>query len=622
MNNRRVPQTGGVEDPLAPPPVSTPSRHTSAPPSKRKVSDEENNQTGPIKRNKSSQLLAPATKSKTLKGEKKAGGLIITPLPPTSNAAAGSSSIHSIAPPSRPPSSQRSNHHPKHPPDKLNSILDQPGSSTAAALNKKSKSKGKEKARGAVPLTRQDLEVEEDIRRMNAERERLRVREADAQSQSMEFTEPLLPPPSSIPRRRQSGFASGSGPSTPGGTTIDITQPIPLRDTPTIDRNRAMRGEPVERRRSSLSRRGKRASSSFENTGVIPQPHASVASSNFHKHIDRELPEAHRARHLLVWCASRTSARPGSSSRVDNPTLPPLTSEGVSMLQEVQKEVQKMLTEQRIDTSFSNRIEENGKPQVKPHEQNVRNLKREDDFMRHIDRCKREDEAWTSVIQTYNARQASTMDALTRNRHQSGTLIDWIPPDTSDPLHERELQGVQLARRCKENASRKREGSPLSLRLAEVESKLDRLHSTLHISQQLTKRTTRHLDKRFEVLATALAARSQPPPQPNEISTLSSLVSANPNPPSATGLGAPPDTLSILRALARTDMEHPREMGDAARKAARDVQRVNATPGRSSAGAMGERRLTAVTPRAAPGTPRRATTPRQRGEGADGGGPM
>jgi kinetochore protein Mis13/DSN1 len=243
-------------------------------------------------------------------------------------------------------------------------------------------------------------------------------------------------------------------------------------------------------------------------------------------------------------------------------------------------------------------------------------------FILRPSRCKKEGEAWSTVIQAYNARQASTVDALARQRHQSGTSTSWMPTDASDPLHERELRGAQLAQRCKETASRKRGGSPLSLRMAEVESKVDRAHSTLHVSTQLTKRTTRHLNKRFEVLATALAARSRPQPQPSDVSTLASLVSANPDPPSATGLGAPPDTRAILRALTRTDVERPRgEIGDAARRAAREVQRVNATPGRSSVGGA-ERRLTAVaapTPRKAPGTPRRAGTPRQKGEGPEGG---
>lgn len=201
-----------------------------------------------------------------MKGEKKAGGLIITPLSVTSTPAPGPSSVPIIAPP-RPSSSHGSFHHHARPPDKP-SLTKVNASNTSASVSKK----GKSKAREIVAPTRQDIEVEEEVRQMDAERERLRVREVQAQSQATlasAFKTPLLPP-SSVPRRRQTGFIPGTAPSTPvNGVTIDTTQPIPLRDTPTIDRNRAMRGEPVERRRSSLSKRGKRASSSFEHTGII-----------------------------------------------------------------------------------------------------------------------------------------------------------------------------------------------------------------------------------------------------------------------------------------------------------------------------------------------------------------
>lgn len=62
---------------------------------------------------------------------------------------------------------------------------------------------------------------------------------------------------------------------------MEYTQPLQPRETPQIDRNRAMRdgtlkdhgtpGTPGHRRRSSLSGRGKRASTSFENNGVISE---------------------------------------------------------------------------------------------------------------------------------------------------------------------------------------------------------------------------------------------------------------------------------------------------------------------------------------------------------------
>jgi len=58
------------------------------------------------------------------------------------------------------------------------------------------------------------------------------------------------------------------------------------------------------------------------------------------------------------------------------------------MLKEIQKDVERMLMEKRIDIIFSHRMEEDAdRPKVKPHEQNVKNIKREDDFMRYIDRC-------------------------------------------------------------------------------------------------------------------------------------------------------------------------------------------------------------------------------------------
>jgi kinetochore protein Mis13/DSN1 len=36
-------------------------------------------------------------------------------------------------------------------------------------------------------------------------------------------------------------------------------------------------------------------------------PHESVSSDKLYRHIDTELPEPHRARHLLIWCARRAA---------------------------------------------------------------------------------------------------------------------------------------------------------------------------------------------------------------------------------------------------------------------------------------------------------------------------
>ncbi|GJJ06638.1 hypothetical protein Clacol_000832 [Clathrus columnatus] len=401
----------------------------------------------------------------------------------------------------------------------------------------------------------------------------------------------------------------------------DVFQPLPSRDTPVIERNRIMRREPIEGR-PSLGRRGKRASSSFENKGLIPQPHPTLDPANFHKHIDLELPDAHRTRHLLVWCASRaTNSNSGSSSSLPEsssssstslPPLPPLTAEGMSVLRDVQKEVQKMLLEQRIDISFTGHSNEaSTSTRLKPHEQNVKNQHRESDFTQYIQRCEKEGEAWSEVIESYQSRRARLLESLSRKEPD---FQEWIPPDASDPLYERESQGAQLARGCKERAARKRDKSPLSIRVAEVENKVDRLHGILHVADQASKRTARHLDKRFAALSAALAARSRPIPSTSSVDGSSSLhlISSNSRSHTTSGSTEPPDTIMLLRALARTDMENPKEIGDAARKVARDA--------RNSLGpSERERKLTAVT-RPPLGTPRRPGTPRQKHDTNDNGG--
>jgi kinetochore protein Mis13/DSN1 len=97
--------------------------------------------------------------------------------------------------------------------------------------------------------------------------------------------------------------------------------PVPERETPMIRKNKELR---EAQRRSSLSMRGQRASSSLgrgeisaskppvsgnwtrrqlmRGTGI---PHPNVDSGTFWKHITPTLPEPIKARHLLVWCAKR-----------------------------------------------------------------------------------------------------------------------------------------------------------------------------------------------------------------------------------------------------------------------------------------------------------------------------
>ncbi len=65
-------------------------------------------------------------------------------------------------------------------------------------------------------------------------------------------------------------------PRAPGPSSrrdVDTVAPLAQQETPQIEKNKIMRGETGHRRRSSVSR-GKRASSSYETTGIICEWHA------------------------------------------------------------------------------------------------------------------------------------------------------------------------------------------------------------------------------------------------------------------------------------------------------------------------------------------------------------
>ena len=131
----------------------------------------------------------------------------------------------------------------------------------------------------------------------------------------------------------------------------------------------------------------------------------------------------------------------------------------------------------------------------------------------------------------------------------------------------------------------------------------DRLHALLHDGLETTRLAEMDLDRRFALLSVSLSSRIQPTAAIPSATALSSYL-----PPT---LSRPPPTTdphALLRAMSRVDAARPQtKVGDAARRASREVQRVQDT-----SNGMAERRLTGVlppTPRKPPGTPRRATTP-------------
>ncbi|KAK0205118.1 Mis12-Mtw1 protein family-domain-containing protein [Desarmillaria ectypa] len=361
------------------------------------------------------------------------------------------------------------------------------------------------------------------------------------------------------------------------GKSVDRTEPLAAveTDSPIIERNKAMRGGAMAAikqyqgnnddnsqtpgRRSSIGGRGKRVSASFEATG-ISQPHPSVHEGSFFKHIDVELPDAERMRMLLVWCSLRAAGREEG-----------LGPEAGRVMKAAKEEMVRLLAERQVDvrttSSGASGGSRNGPVAValRENEQNMSNRRFEVTYTEQIRKAQEEDESWKKARSFYDAFVSSKSKGKqkeeTGSGHPSFALAQHILDGTDRP----EIQTL----------------------LQDVEFKVDMLNTYQNAARATAYVAERALDERFAHLSTGLAQRSSS------------------NPPGL--FGAPtrePPPQELLRALWTVDRERPPAMvGDAARRAVREVQRVE-----ERGGGVSERRLTGVPP-PTPRTPKRGSTP-------------
>ncbi|KAI0925492.1 hypothetical protein AcV5_008214 [Taiwanofungus camphoratus] len=594
-----------LEDPMIP-------THSQPPTSKRKGADDSNPLNIAVKkaRKETANKSGPSNKRK-LNGEEQPGGLVIVRAPAARHDALHIEPLPQTQPraPSRPPSAPPLQQLTTDPSKQPSKKFKADGSTTS------SRSIAKGKDRELYASTRAEPEVDEDVRLMQSETDTLR-RQSQAAEQSVGALNPAFHFPSPKSNRQQ--------PPPSNQRVHDASLPLPLRETPQIERNKVMRDGSHHRRKSSLSR-GKRISTSLETTGIISQPHTSVSDSSFYKHIDGDLPEPSRARQLLIWCSYRAMNEPpeqapqaSSSKRRESKNSgkdpPPLSGGGMQVLKRVEERVIKLLAEKNIDTNVyrSGGERADAEKPKKENEQNVKNRAREIRFNAHIQRSKVEEDAWAEVSQHYNSYRAEVLaeiDKLTsakakgKQRAFGDDLDDWDVLQHDLPEYFRGSGNLDLARKIVSSEAGR--SSSLSSRLGDLEYTIDRLHSITNCALETTRISEIDLDRRFALLNISLATRSQPVPTsiPSTSTALSSYL-----PPS---LSRPPPTTDpqdLLRTLSRIDAQRPQtQVGDAARRAVREVQRAN-----DASSGVGERRLTEVappTPRKPPGTPRRATTP-------------
>ncbi|KAI0091077.1 Mis12-Mtw1 protein family-domain-containing protein [Irpex rosettiformis] len=591
--------------------------------SKRKTDDSSN----PLL-NASKKLKTSSNKRKHV-GEEQPGGLVIIRAPSTRS-------------PSEDPHGNR--HPPRASPFPSNPL---PNGTSSKPPSKKlrsdipdihTNSKERDKppnSRSGLVDTDEDAQQSEDVRRMQSETDTLRRR-----SRPPETINPAFQFPASS--SNSNGVSKGlKAPSQQRGRIREMSQPLPLQETPEIRKNKLLRGESVgkTRRKSSLSR-GKRISSTFENTGVIAQPHTAVRDSSFYKHIDVELPEPQRAQQLLIWCSHRamnelveknTQAATASSSlpngKDPGKDPPPLSAADMMLVKGVEENLVRMLAEKRIDTNVYSPPDDGETSMVlKENEGNMRNRAREARFNAHIQKLKLEDEKWTEVGSSYNAFRSQVLAELEERRkefpsakakgkqrlseEERGEDVDlWDISEADLPEHFRGKEGLDLARSIAKGEQLQQD--TLAGRLAELEFIADRLHTLTHSALKTTRISETDLNRRFATLHSFLAARSHtltPVAAPSSGALSSYLPPTIARPPATT------DPQDLLRAMSRIDITRPQaQVGDAARRAVREVQRAHDA---YTVGGLAERKLTDVpppTPRKPPGTPRRsANTPGRR----------
>lgn len=134
------------------------------------------------------------------------------------------------------------------------------------------------------------------------------------------------------------------------------------------------------------------------------------------------------------------------------------------------------------------------------------------------------------------------------------------------------------------------------------------MHTIFSAIERFILTVASELDHRFSIMSLSLAQRAIPSGHPpSSSSTLSNFIPFTSLPKSQT---TRTDPRELLRAISYIDAERPRsQLGEAVRRATNDVRRLDESQAGQSDVTM--RKLTDVppTPRKAPGTPKRPTTP-------------
>lgn len=211
---------------------------------------------------------------------------------------------------------------------------------------------------GSLTLPSDDVQV----RSIHAELSALKSREIADLSQSiaslphMTFGKRPIKLKAKAIKPPSSASVSSNAPKTQGPTSVPEGGHLSISkgsktiaDKTLASTHQTLSKQKAAARRSSFGQRGKRAKGSFEQ-GESVVPHESVPSHSLYRHIDVDLPEPHRARHLLVWCAKRAAApTPAENTKDKSKAKKNLNDADSALVVSIQDRVIRQLMDLTID---------------------------------------------------------------------------------------------------------------------------------------------------------------------------------------------------------------------------------------------------------------------------------
>ncbi|KAL6232279.1 hypothetical protein BDW75DRAFT_218032 [Aspergillus navahoensis] len=249
--------------------------------------------------------------------------------------------------------------------------------------------------------------------------------------------------PSKSHEEQRNGFVS---PEQPQAGTATIA--LPVADTPVIQRNKEMRGKKSGKgsRRSSLSMRGRRASSLIDSGASNALPHDKVDTAEFYKHIAADgLVEPRRMRQLLIWCGTR--------SLLDKPSGSRSGDESARLAARVIQEelVKEFASNPELSNWFSR---EDTTPTVVVKKANPKNVQNQDkikELEEQIQKLQKERQALNALLRPPSIPRMKPSKQMPNGKSDShppeptrpAPADEYIDPSVLDPAQQRILASLQ-----------------------------------------------------------------------------------------------------------------------------------------------------------------------------------